>query len=173
MTKGRSSNEARMPQPCNGLAPEERADILRVRPQGALCNAIDEPSGPYRQSPDRRERSPCSVAVTTQQPDPGALGRSRNPRVHSRVRARTTPAGQRDRDRLPTDESGSTCSTASRCPRPHTAPARPTPPTLAAGEGHTGTRHQSCRCRASDETVALYSGRLWRDSPHKAAKLSG
>jgi hypothetical protein len=26
-----------MPQPCNGLAPEERADILRVRPQGALC----------------------------------------------------------------------------------------------------------------------------------------
>jgi hypothetical protein len=37
MTKGRSSNEARMPQLCNGLAPEERADILRVRPQGALC----------------------------------------------------------------------------------------------------------------------------------------
>jgi len=29
-----------MPQPCNGLAPEERADILRVRPQGALCAAI-------------------------------------------------------------------------------------------------------------------------------------
>ena len=26
-----------MPQLCNGLAPEERADILRVRPQGALC----------------------------------------------------------------------------------------------------------------------------------------
>ena len=25
-----------MPRPCNGLAPEERADILRVRPQGAL-----------------------------------------------------------------------------------------------------------------------------------------
>jgi hypothetical protein len=25
-----------MPQPCNGLAPEGRADILRVRPQGAL-----------------------------------------------------------------------------------------------------------------------------------------
>src|SRR6516164_79893 len=38
MTRGRSSNAARMPQPCNGLAPEERADILRVRPQGALCN---------------------------------------------------------------------------------------------------------------------------------------
>src|SRR5215510_6489796 len=37
MTKGRSSNEARMPQPCNELAPEERADILRVRPQGAMC----------------------------------------------------------------------------------------------------------------------------------------
>src|SRR4029453_8101869 len=37
MTKGRSSNEARMPQLCNGLAPEDRADILRVRPQGALC----------------------------------------------------------------------------------------------------------------------------------------
>jgi Protein of unknown function (DUF1264) len=37
MTRGRSSNEARIPQPCNGLAPEERADILRVRPQGALC----------------------------------------------------------------------------------------------------------------------------------------
>ncbi len=29
-----------MPQPYNGLAPEERADILRVRPQGALCNAL-------------------------------------------------------------------------------------------------------------------------------------
>src|SRR5262245_26381538 len=40
MTKGRSSNTARMPQSCNGLAPEERADILRVRPQGALCNPI-------------------------------------------------------------------------------------------------------------------------------------
>ena len=26
-----------MPQLCNGLAPEARADILRVRPQGALC----------------------------------------------------------------------------------------------------------------------------------------
>ena len=26
-----------MPQPCNGLAPEEMSDILRVRPQGALC----------------------------------------------------------------------------------------------------------------------------------------
>src|SRR6266436_1435324 len=37
MTKERSSNEARMHQPCNELAPEERADILRVRPQGALC----------------------------------------------------------------------------------------------------------------------------------------
>ena len=36
-TKGMSSNAARMPQPCNELAPEERADILRVRPQGALC----------------------------------------------------------------------------------------------------------------------------------------
>jgi hypothetical protein len=30
-----------MPQPCNGLAPEERADILRVRPQGALFNTHD------------------------------------------------------------------------------------------------------------------------------------
>ena len=29
-----------MPQPCNGLAPEERADILRVRPQGALCTYL-------------------------------------------------------------------------------------------------------------------------------------
>jgi hypothetical protein len=27
-----------MPQLSNGLAPEERAEILRVRPQGALCN---------------------------------------------------------------------------------------------------------------------------------------
>ena len=35
-----------MPQPCNGLAPEERADILRVRPQGALCIA------PTRLPPD-------------------------------------------------------------------------------------------------------------------------
>jgi hypothetical protein len=26
-----------MPQLSNGLAPEERAEILRVRPQGALC----------------------------------------------------------------------------------------------------------------------------------------
>ena len=26
-----------MPQLWNGLAPEERGDILRVRPQGALC----------------------------------------------------------------------------------------------------------------------------------------
>jgi hypothetical protein len=37
-----------MPQPCNGLAPEERADILRVRPQGALCKAqqlIADPLG--------------------------------------------------------------------------------------------------------------------------------
>jgi hypothetical protein len=48
MTKGRSSNEARMPQLCNGLAPEERADILRVRPQGALCKV----------SPDKREENP-------------------------------------------------------------------------------------------------------------------
>src|SRR6516162_1721520 len=39
MTRGRSANVARMPQPCNGLAPEEMSDILRVRPQGALCNA--------------------------------------------------------------------------------------------------------------------------------------
>ena len=30
-----------MPQPCNGLAPEERADILRVRPQGALCRNVN------------------------------------------------------------------------------------------------------------------------------------
>jgi hypothetical protein len=28
-----------MHQPCNELAPEERADILRVRPQGAMCTA--------------------------------------------------------------------------------------------------------------------------------------
>src|SRR4029450_11842248 len=42
MTKGRSSNEARMPQLCNGLAPEERADILRVRPQGALCTVVQQ-----------------------------------------------------------------------------------------------------------------------------------
>ena len=31
---------ARMPQPCSGLAPEEMSDILRVRPQGALCNYL-------------------------------------------------------------------------------------------------------------------------------------
>jgi hypothetical protein len=26
-----------MPQPCHELVPEERADLFRVRPQGALC----------------------------------------------------------------------------------------------------------------------------------------
>jgi hypothetical protein len=40
-----------MPQPCNGLAPEERADILRVRPQGALCIVKEFPFVGYPEVP--------------------------------------------------------------------------------------------------------------------------
>src|SRR5215475_16221722 len=40
MTRGRSSNGARTPQVRNAPVPEDRADVLRVRPQGALCRAV-------------------------------------------------------------------------------------------------------------------------------------
>src|SRR5262249_43359553 len=36
MTRERGSNAARMPPPRNGLAPEDRVDVLRVHPQGAV-----------------------------------------------------------------------------------------------------------------------------------------
>src|SRR5262247_1505181 len=36
MTRERGANAARMPPPRNGLAPEDRVDVLRVHPQGAL-----------------------------------------------------------------------------------------------------------------------------------------
>src|SRR5215472_5038578 len=36
MTRGRSSNGARTPQVRNEPVPEDGADVLRVRPQGAL-----------------------------------------------------------------------------------------------------------------------------------------
>src|SRR6184192_133563 len=41
MTRERSSNAARMPQPRNEPVPEERVDVLRVRPQGALFMTTD------------------------------------------------------------------------------------------------------------------------------------
>jgi hypothetical protein len=41
MTRGRSSNGARTPQVRNEPGPEDGADVLRVRPQGALCNALN------------------------------------------------------------------------------------------------------------------------------------
>src|SRR5215467_680312 len=37
MTRGRSSNGARTPQVRNAPVPEDRTDVLRVRPQSALC----------------------------------------------------------------------------------------------------------------------------------------
>jgi hypothetical protein len=40
MTRERGSNAAPMPPPRNGLAPEERANVLRVRPQGALFSSV-------------------------------------------------------------------------------------------------------------------------------------
>src|SRR5215468_1305522 len=53
------------------------------------------------------------------------------PPAHCHVGAHTTPGGQLGPDRSPTDGSDSRYSTTWRCPRPHTAPARPTAPRLA------------------------------------------
>src|SRR5436309_1677749 len=43
-----------MHPPCNELAPEDRADVLRVRPQGALCTSVHgcTPVNPERQGRD-------------------------------------------------------------------------------------------------------------------------
>src|SRR6478735_3860439 len=63
MTRGRSSNGARTPQVRNEPVPEDGTDVLRVRPQGALCKKYSA-RGREGRSGGRCRRSPLGICFT-------------------------------------------------------------------------------------------------------------
>src|SRR5215831_18112664 len=65
MTRGRSSNGARTPQVRNEPVPEDGADVLRVRPQGALC---------YHHDPRPGSAVACVCRAWTAPASPVAIG---------------------------------------------------------------------------------------------------
>ena len=142
-----------MPQPCNGLAPEERADILRVRPQGALCIAQVGKRNERRRVVDTQRRmvdgTPTHVETFRRRSQGGGvITTAYIERLPAPLRERLAPLARRGRalarHPLTLPEGMFWVGTVSNFCTPHesVSQTQPTPPAMAAGvTDHDWTMH--------------------------------